>query len=496
MAGGGWQAVHECPGSMGCTSTKEADEVQELIAKTKSNDIKEVEQATTQLAEMAAAHDKDTGRVLHPDRAVYQEHMTGLGGLERFIALANSESLAVRRSAAVGLLNLSFAVLNSHEIIAHDGVTAVLKNMRSEDDETRAHGIWTLVNLLINQRNHIYCKSDETLALVVELLQHEDPNTRFWALRCVCNFCLGTGETQVQMAKLQCLKPIFNILEHQQEEKGHATDPRMKFFGLACLSNLTSKNNHVENMIVQEGGLDVLFQLMHSEYPNIPAEAAKVVTNLAVQNEDNQLKIVEQNGLDHILPLAKSESEACQYQASCALLNILQHNTAKAKIFEGEGVEFVKIFLHSEKNEIQRKAAAMVTVLAEDEDCRVKICQHSDAQLIKDRLSSLSTAGDLNNFDSLMARVRAAQALSALENDNHRHYKTTVLQSIDDVLFKFQFADAPAVEQWNRDYASLKDKDVEEVPTESVRAVFEKFTENLQKQAQMGVLKARDPART
>lgn len=480
---------------MGCTSTKEADEVQELIAQTKSNDIKEVEKAVAQLAEMAAAHDKDTGRIVQQERAVYQEHMTGLGGLERFIALANSESLQVKRSAALGLLNLSFAVLNSHEIIAHEGVEAVLKNMKSEDDDIRANGIWTLVNLLINQRNHIYCKKDETLQLVVDLLNHQDPNTRFWALRCVCNFCLGTGETQVQLAKLGVLKPTFKILEETQEEKGHATDPRMKFFGLACLSNLTSKNNHVENMIVQEGGLDVLFQLMNSPYPNIPAEAAKVVTNLAVQNEENQLKIVENDGLSHILPLAKSESEACQYQASCALLNILQHNTAKSKLFEGDGCEHVKILLNSEKNEIQRKAAAMVTVLAEDEECRQKICAHKDAQGIKERLLGLSEAGDLNNFDSLMARVRAAQALSALENDNHRHYKSTVLKSIDDVLLKFQFADAPAVEQWNRDYSALKDKDVEEVPTESVRAVFEKFTENLQKQAQMGVLKAREASK-
>lgn len=469
--------------------------MQEFIALTKSNDIKEVERATQQLAELAEAHDKDTGRVVAPEKAVYQEHMTGLGGLERFIALANSESLAVRRSASLGLLNLSFAVLNSHEIIAHDGVSAVTKNMRSEDDEMRAHGIWTLVNLLINQRNHIYCKSEEILALVVQLLQHEDPNTRFWALRCVCNFCLGTGETQVALAKLQCLQPIFSILENVQEEKGHATDPRMKFFGLACLSNLTSKNNHVENMIVQEGGLDVLFQLMHSPYPNIPAEAAKVVTNLAVQNEENQLKIVDQGGLSHIIPLSKEESEACQYQASCALLNILQHSSAKIKIFEEGGLEHIKLLLHSEKNEIQRKAAAMVTVLAEDEDCRLKITAHADAQPIKDRLEHLSTAGDLNNFDSLMARVRAAQALSAIEADNHKHYKNTVLRSIDDVLEKFTFADAPAVEQWNRDYAAVKDKDVDEVPTEAVRAVFEKFTENLQKQAQMGVLKAGDSSK-
>jgi len=144
----------------------------------------------------------------------------------------------------------------------------------------------------------------------------------------------------------------------------------MKFFGLACLSNLTSKNNHVENMIVQEGGLEVLFELMKSPYPNIPAEAAKVVTNLAVQNEENQIKIVELGGLEHLLPLSKSESEACQYQASCALLNILQHSTAKVQIFESGGLEHVQMLLSSEKNEIQRKAAAMVTVLAEDEPCR------------------------------------------------------------------------------------------------------------------------------
>jgi len=480
---------------MGCTSTKEADEVQELIALTKSNDIKEVERATAQLADMAAAHDKDTGRVLHQERAVYQEHMTGLGGLERFGALSNSESLAVRRSAALGLLNLSFAVFNSHEIIAQNGVEAVLRNMNSEDEDVRVHGIWTLVNLLINQRNHVHCKSEETLVLVVQHLKHQDPNTRFWALRCVCNFCLGTGDTQVQLAKFKCLPPIFEILQHVQEEKKHATDPRMKFFGLACLSNLTSKNNHVENMIVEEGGLDVLFQLMSSPYPNIPAEAAKVVTNLAVQNEENQLKIVEQGGLGQILPLAKSTSEACQYQAACALLNILQHNAAKTKIFEGEGLEHVKFLLLSEKNEIQRKAAAMVTVLAEDETCRQNLCQHQYAQTIKDRLMALSAGGDLNNFDSLMARVRAAQALSALENDNHKHYKETVLQSIDDVLVKFEFAHAPAVEQWTRDYTVLKEKNLEDIPTESVRAVFEKFTENLQKQAQMGVLRARDGAK-
>ena len=106
--------------------------VQELIALTKSTDTAEVEKAVAQLAEMAAAHDKDTGRVLHHDRAVYQEHMTGLGGLERFIALSKSESLTVRRSASLGLLNLSFAVLNSHEIIAREGVQAVLRNMHDQ----------------------------------------------------------------------------------------------------------------------------------------------------------------------------------------------------------------------------------------------------------------------------------------------------------------------------------------------------------------------------
>jgi len=37
------------------------------------------------------------------------------------------------------------------------------------------------------------------------------------------------------------------------------------------------------------------------------------------------------------------------------------------------------------------------------------------AEKIKSRLKELSEGGDLNNFDSLMARVRAAQALSALE---------------------------------------------------------------------------------
>lgn len=34
--------------------------------------------------------------VLLQERAVYQEHMTGLGGLDRFVALSHSESLAVR----------------------------------------------------------------------------------------------------------------------------------------------------------------------------------------------------------------------------------------------------------------------------------------------------------------------------------------------------------------------------------------------------------------
>ncbi len=77
-----------------------------------------------------------------------------------------------------------------------------------QDDEIRANGIWTLVNLLINPRNHIYCKvfesstvqhlsewgqNAETLKLVIDLMKHEDSNTRFWSLRCVCNFCLGTG---------------------------------------------------------------------------------------------------------------------------------------------------------------------------------------------------------------------------------------------------------------------------------------------------------------
>ena len=79
-------------------------------------------------------------------------------------------------------------------------------------------------------------------------------------------------------------------------------------------------------------------------------------------------------------------------------------------------------------------------------------------QAIKDRLKELSEGGDLNNFDSLMARVRAAQALSALEDDNHKHYKETVLKSIDDVLAKFEFANAPAVEQWSRDYKMLQEK--------------------------------------
>ena len=36
------------------------------------------------------------------------------------------------------------------------------------------------------------------------------------------------------------------------------------------------------------------------------------------------------------------------------------------------------------------------------------------------------------------------------------------------------------------------DLSLDDVPTEAVRAVFEKFTENLQKQAQMGVLKAHE----
>lgn len=475
---------------MGCASTKEADEVQELIALTKSSDIQEVEKAVAQLAEMAAAHDKDTGRVLHKEKALYQEHMTGLGGLERFIALSKSESLAVRRSASLGLLNLSFAVLNSHEIIAREGVQAVIRNMHEEDDEIRANGIWTLVNLLINPRNHIYCKNAETLKLVIDLMKHEDSNTRFWSLRCVCNFCLGTGETQVQLAKLGVLPPILEVLKTEQPEKGHATDARMKFFGLACMSNLTSKNSHVENMIA-ETGIEILFELTHSTYPNIPAEAAKVITNLAVQNEDNQLKMVESGGLAHILPLAQSESEACQYQAACALLNILQHPSAKEKIFDHDGLDYVYKLLASEKNEIQRKAAAMLTVLAESEDCRQKICAHKESDNIKARLQMLSQAGDLNNFDSLMARVRASQALSALEDDNHRHYKATVMKSIEDVLIKFQFADAPAVEQWNRDYASIKENDIDEVSTDAVRTVFEKFTENLQKQAQMGVLRTR-----
>jgi len=467
--------------------------VQELIALTKSPDIAEVEKAVAQLAEMAEAHDKDTGRVLHKEKALYQEHMTGLGGLERFIALSKSESLAVRRSASQGLLNLSFAVLNSHEIIAREGVQAVLRNMQETDDEIRANGIWTLVNLLINPRNHIYCKNEETLQLIIELLSHEDSNTRFWALRCVCNFCLGTGETQVQLAKLNVLPPIMDILKTEQLEKGHATDARMKFFGLACLSNLTSKNNHVENLIA-ESGIDILFDLTKSPYPNIPAEAAKVITNLAVQNEENQLQMIQSGGLAYILPLAKSESEACQYQAACALLNILQHPSAKLKIFDPDhdGVDHILKLLSSEKNEIQRKAAAMITVLAESEECRLKICEHQEASAIKTRLQELSEAGDLNNFDSLMARVRASQALSALEDDNHMHYKATVLQSIEDVLIKFQFADAPLVDQWNADYAAIKEQDVSEVATDSVRTVFEKFTENLQKQAQMGVLRTRE----
>eukprot|EP00658_Telonema_sp_P-2_P036505 TRINITY_DN26392_c0_g1_i2.p1 TRINITY_DN26392_c0_g1~~TRINITY_DN26392_c0_g1_i2.p1 ORF type:complete len:442 (+),score=138.99 TRINITY_DN26392_c0_g1_i2:194-1519(+) len=409
---------------------------------------------------MAAAHDKDTGRVLHKEKALYQEYMTGLGGLERFIALSKSESLAVRRSASLGLLNLSFAVLNSHEIIAREGVQAVLRNMHDEDDEVRANGVWTLVNLLINPRNHIYCKNEETLRLVIDLMKHHDSNTRFWALRCVCNFCLGTGATQVQLAKLGVLPPIIDVLQNEQPEKGHATDARMKFFGLACLSNLTSKNNHVENMIA-EMGIEILFELTQSSYPNIPAEAAKVITNLAVQNQDNQRKMVESGGFVHMLPLCESESDACQYQAACALLNILQHPTAKTKVFDHDGLDYMYKLLVSEKNEIQRKAAAMLTVLAESEECRQKISAHKEAASIKSRLMALSEAGDLNNFDSLMARVRASQALSALEDDNHTHYKKTVLQSIEDVLAKFQFADAPAVDNWNRDYANIKENDID-----------------------------------
>lgn len=44
----------------------------------------------------------------------------------------------------------------------------------------------------------------------------------------------------------------------------------------------------------------------------------------------------------------------------------------------------------SDKNEIQRKAAAMLTVLAESEECRQKICAHKEADSFKARLQTLS----------------------------------------------------------------------------------------------------------
>ena len=38
-----------------------------------------------------------------------------------------------------------------------------------------------------------------------------------------------------------------------------------------------------------------------------------------------------------------------------------------------------------------------------------------------------------------------------------------MLKSIEDVLIKFQFADAPAVDQWNRDYSAIKEQEIDEV---------------------------------
>lgn len=104
----------------------------------------------------------------------------------------------------------------------------------------------------------------------------------------------------------------------------------------ALWSLSVNAENHIK--IVREGSLPYLVRLLQSANHKIQEQAAGTLRNLAV-NDDNKMKIVQEGALPHLIGLLRSSHDSVLIQAAGSVRNLSVHPQNEFKIVQEGGIK-------------------------------------------------------------------------------------------------------------------------------------------------------------
>lgn len=106
---------------------------------------------------------------------------------------------------------------------------------------------------------------------------------------------------------------------HEVSEKGDKV-LALRVYAAACAS-ATSHAAKNQELMAQEGGIDMLVAMLESTHPNLQRQASKALANLGV-NSNNKERICKAGGVEPLVRLAHSKSPGVAVEAVAALANL------------------------------------------------------------------------------------------------------------------------------------------------------------------------------
>ena len=228
------------------------------------------------------------------DSAFLRNVVLQSGALEPILGcIVGSQNMALIRNGVWAVSNMCRGRPSPPLHMITPAIPALATFLSAPDTEMLADACWALSYITdgMNDRIDAVLKEESIVPMVVELLDHENPNVQTASLRTIGN--IVTGEEEQTQAVLDCpmALPLLKKLLHDPNQA-------LRKEGCWALSNITAGTQKQIQMVIEEGMIPlVIAMVLSNEDDNdIKKEAVWTLGNIFSCGSVDQIAyLVEQN---------------------------------------------------------------------------------------------------------------------------------------------------------------------------------------------------------
>lgn len=311
---------------------------------------------------------------------------------------ANEDQILVRRSAALGLYNISCSAANQIAMVKADAAPALIR-LCGQDVECKRFAIMALANLAANAQTRSAATRGGGLQAALILMKDADVDVRRYACVCLSNMA-NFPTTQVQIIVHGGLGAALALAENSDD----VDSQRQALMVLVNVSANEANHAHLtgKKLKSEKTALQVLMDLAVSSADAVCREYATFCLANMASDPDLMAQVGRAGGLGPLVKLAHSQNIHSQCLALGALRRLTNQAENRPLLVEAGGFGPLASAGLSEEVEIQRETAATLCNVTLEPSKRSEAAECCLPAIVR-----LATCGD---------REASRHALGALAN--------------------------------------------------------------------------------